>query len=172
MAFRAVLNYPVSLFVCSSPPPCSHRLTLFIFIAQGVRPHDVLKKSLLYLSPAPTINSSPPLLVPNWIHVYYPTSTSIAHLFLEDLSADSINTVSHWVDSNPSSICQITVPKRIISKLPSPADVRDTIYVCDGGLDYSLPAAHPHSVSRVIYSVVKNCFLTSFVLHRSQINRE
>jgi hypothetical protein len=181
MAFRAVLNYPVSLFVCSSPPPCSHRLTLFIFIAQGVRPHDALKKSLLYFSPAPTINSSPPLLVPNWIHVYYPTSTStsrrtqaaaIAHLFLEDLSADSINTVSHWVDSNPSSICQITVPKRIISKLPSPADVRDTIYVCDGGLDYSLPAAHPHSVSRVIYSVVKNCFLTSFVLHRSQINRE
>ena len=60
MAFRAILNYPVSLFVCSSPPPCSHRLTLFIFIAQGVRPHDVLKKSLLYFSPAPTINSSPP----------------------------------------------------------------------------------------------------------------
>ncbi len=142
------------------PAPLFPPSYLVYFHSARVRPHNVLNKSLEYFSPASTINSLPPLLVPNWIHVYYPTSTStsrrtqaaaIAHLFLEELSGDSINTVSHRVDSNPSSIRQITVPKRIISKLPSPVDVRDTIYVCDGGLDYSLPAAHPHSVSRVIF---------------------
>jgi hypothetical protein len=155
--------FPAPLF-----PPSN---LVYFHSARGATARCIEEK-LAILFPSANHQFFAPLLVPNWIHVYYPTSTSIAHLFLEDLSADSINTVSHWVDSNPSSICQITVPKRIISKLPSPADVRDTIYVCDGGLDYSLPAAHPHSVSRVIYSVVKNCFLTSFVLHRSQINRE
>ena len=122
MALRVViLNFPVSLFVPSPPPPRPHCLTLFIFItAQGVRPHDVLKKSWLYSSPAPIINSSPPLLVPNWIHVYYSrtsrtsTSTSsrtqaaaIAHLFFKDLLVDMSNIVSHRVDTISSSIREI-----------------------------------------------------------------
>ncbi len=122
--------------------------------------------------PVSTPPSSSSLFFPNWIHVYYPTNTStsrrtqaaaIAYLFFDEfgLSADTSQIFPNRFDRISSSLREIIIPMGVLSRLPSLADVRDAIYVCDGGVNYSLPAAHPHSVSYAVYIVFSHIpFLT------------
>lgn len=137
------------------PSPTSLLMIYHYFIAQGIaRNVNKFKKGKVVTS-LPIVHHPPaslvPPILPNWIHVFYPTCTStsrrtqaaaVAHMFpsITKISTfDCINLSAAIFQRICSLLRPIVLPNHFTPQLPTLEDIDKSIYVCDGGSDYSLP---------------------------------